>query len=184
MAIDATVGGGAANSYATVAAATAYFAVIGGTAETTWTAADTTAKEDALARATQYVEARWSGRWPGVPASIEQALAWPRVQRRAAMGYVYLSSIYRPLLDADGRMVPPEAIPVPIVQATCELALDALSETDLFAGEATASTREETVKVGPIEQKTVFSSAPVTQGARRNVEAILRPLLKRGLSRC
>ncbi len=62
-----------ADSYLSVADATSYHASFGNDA---WAAATSDAQEQALRRATQYVDANYSFR--GSPLTTTQALAWPR----------------------------------------------------------------------------------------------------------
>lgn len=93
------------NSYVSVADADAYHA----DRETTaWTSISGDAgKEAALIRATQYIDGRYAGRWPGSPADgRDQTLAWPRADA----------------YDNDGELIDYAAIPREIVAATCEAA--------------------------------------------------------------
>jgi hypothetical protein len=64
--------------------------------------------EAAIVRATDYLCGAY--RWKGVRTTSSQALCWPRIG----------------VIDADGRAVGPEEIPVATVAACCELALEAL----------------------------------------------------------
>lgn len=75
MALTVEDGTGLANadSYVSVADATAYHAAMGNAA---WAALDTDEKEWALRRATQYIDVRYNYR--GSPLRSTQALAWPR----------------------------------------------------------------------------------------------------------
>ena len=64
-----------ADAYISVEDADTYFLAIG---DTTWSAADTTAKEQAIVQATRYMEKRFGNKWKGIIASSTQALGWPR----------------------------------------------------------------------------------------------------------
>lgn len=65
-----------ANSYAAVADADAYFADRG---NAVWSAISTDAeKEQALVKATDYIETMYARRFVGEMAEIDQALSWPR----------------------------------------------------------------------------------------------------------
>jgi hypothetical protein len=72
-------------------------------------------KEGALVRATQYIEGVYRGRWPGTRVKYSQffdnykfqALAWPRWGA----------------YDVEGFPLPFNALPRPLIYATCEAAL-------------------------------------------------------------
>ena len=140
-----------ANSYVTEAFADAYFLDRG---NTTWSAALTTAKEQALIKATDYIELRFRDRFKGNLAPEATTLAWPRQ-------YVY---------DRRGEPVL-LTVPTDIQKATCEYALRALS-ADLLpdpnvadSGQAVKRTFD---KVGPIETEIEYEGA----GARPD---LIRP---------
>ena len=84
MALDATVGGTAADTYGTIAEANVYFA---GRQSAAW-AVDDTAKELALRAAATYLDNAYRGRWKGQRAKELQARAWPRYDAVDADGYV------------------------------------------------------------------------------------------------
>lgn len=65
-----------AESYISVEYADMYFANRG---VSTWSILNTTEKEQALRRATDYMLARYRGRWKGSKVKYAQALDWPRV---------------------------------------------------------------------------------------------------------
>ena len=99
---DSTVGGEAANSYASVAQADAYhdrhvYA-------TPWQDATQGQKEIALAMATRELDKMMD--WFGDTATATQSLAWPRYG----------------LDDARGNLIPPDELPVRLVEATAEFA--------------------------------------------------------------
>jgi len=96
----------------------------------TWATITTTQQEQALRRATDYMEALYSQRWAGTRTTSTQALSWPRYSV-FVNGYVTSSS----------------AVPRAIVNACSELALRAA------AGELLSdSTQQKTrTKVGDIE---------------------------------
>lgn len=107
MAIDASVGGAASDSYADVAYSDAYHAARGFNSE--YLAATTPVKEAALKWATRLLERL---EWCGYKKDIAQALRWPRV-------YVY---------DQDGYWYESTIVPVPVKNAACELALYLIKE--------------------------------------------------------
>lgn len=108
MLLDATPGGPASNSYATVAEADAYHATH--LYASAWTAASTSNKEAALIWATRLLDEQVD--WAGGQASTTQALRWPRL------------GVY----DYDGNEFPSNAIPAWLQHATAELARMLLGE--------------------------------------------------------
>lgn len=124
-------------SYLSVADADAYHTARGNTA---WTGA---AKEAALVKATDYLDRMF--RYKGVKNSTEQALEWPRYN----------------VFDRYGRLIPSDALPRELENATAELALSALSEDvmpDFAQGGGISS---KSVTVGPISESTTY--APSTE---------------------
>lgn len=97
-----------AESYISVENADAYHAAKG---NVVW-AGVASVKEQALRRATAYIDGRYAGRWPGYRTRGRlQALAWPRSL----------------VVDGDGEDVPDDEVPAEVAQATCEAAVRALS---------------------------------------------------------
>lgn len=125
-----------ANGYISTAYADTYFADRG---VTTWTGTDDV-KGQAIIKATDYIETRWTGQFLGrleFP-DAPQALSFPRLG----------------LYDKEGRVI--EGMPVSLQKATAEYALRALSSS-LFL-EPTVETNGQRVqrsrdKVGPIEEE-------------------------------
>jgi len=95
----------AANSFASVADADAYY---GARANAQWAALTLSAKEAALIRATDYLQATYSEAWKGEIVRQDQPLAWPR-------------------FDAfmDGYEIASNIVPIRVQQATFELAIRA-----------------------------------------------------------
>lgn len=154
MALDTTVGGASADSYATLAQAADYHAKRG---NTTWDATDSEVQEHKLRLATQYLDSRYT--WHGLKVASTQALDWPR------SGVV-----------VDSYTLASDAIPVALRNACCELAFKAVT-ADLFVD--AASQYVESVTVGPISRKL---SAPRNGGQKRFavVDAMLRDLVRGG----
>lgn len=97
-----------AESFVSVADATAYHELRGNAA---WAAlASDTVREQALRRATDYMEAAYRLKWAGSRVSVDQALSWPRYEV--------------PMHDA-GSYYDSDAIPVAVANACAELALRA-----------------------------------------------------------
>lgn len=140
MALIVETGEGIANaeSYISVADATARHAALGNAA---WTGADAV-KEAALRRATQYMLQSYRGRWKGTRLKREQALDWPRYGARV-----------------DGFDLPSNEVPPEVANACADLALRALS-ADLNADQGRAVIRE---KIGPLETEYAAYSPQGTQ---------------------
>jgi hypothetical protein len=101
------------NSYSSVAAADSYFADRGVTA---WAALTTTAKEQALIKATDYLEQTYRESWKGFRVTSTQALSWPRSE-----------------VIVDTFPVPANIVPTPIIKACAEMAIRASEGEDLIA---------------------------------------------------
>ena len=101
------------NSYSSVAAADSYFADRGVTA---WAALTTTAKEQALIKATDYLEQTYRESWKGYRVTSTQSLSWPRSE-----------------VIVDTFPVPANIVPTPIAKACAEMALRASDGEDLIA---------------------------------------------------
>jgi hypothetical protein len=159
-----------ANSYCSVADADTYHATY--TLSAQWAAAAPAAKENALVLATQYLDARYGGRWLGYRAhgygedsSHEQALDWPRIGA----------------YDADGWPHDEDVLPVRLVQATCEVALRVLLGDDLL-GTVTApgGLRSESVTVGPVSESRSYVGSKPYGYLYPKIEALVRPLICAG----
>lgn len=141
-----------AEAYISVADADAYFTARGNTA---WGALDTSAKEQALRKAADYMEGAYAQRWKGVKYTEAQALSWPR------------SGAYQ-----DGFLIDADTVPVAVQRANAELAVRA-SADDLLADQEPRIKQE---TIGPI-------STTYADGARQStfyaqVEAMLSGLLR------
>lgn len=102
-----------AESYISVADATAYHAARGNAA---WAAlASDTVREQLLRKATEYMQATYRQRWQGLRVLTTQALDWPRRG-----------------VEVDGYTVASGIVPVEVQRACAELALKA-SSADLMA---------------------------------------------------
>ena len=137
-----------------VATASAYLDNLGYTA---WAALTVTQQEQALRKATNYMEQVYKSQWQGLRINNTQALDWPRMGV-AANGYYVLSTL----------------VPIPVQRACAELALKA-SVGDLLVdlGQQKIST-----KVGDIEVTYDNSSPRQTQYPA--VVALLQPYFANG----
>lgn len=142
-----------AESYVSVADADARQTSLGITA---WTGNETI-KEQALRRATAFMEQRYRSRWKGTRLLRAQALSWPR----------YGATV-------DGYDLDSNAIPADIANACADLAVTALSETLNEALER-GIVRE---KVGPLETE----YDPFSSQAKRYpaIDQMLAPYLQGG----
>lgn len=144
-----------AESFASVAEATAYFAGRG--KADAWDAVDD--KEAALRNASDYIQFTYAGRWAGKRLTSAQALDWPR------------SGVY----DEDSRAYVSESIvPRRVKNACIELALKSAS------GELVSDLGRET-----LSETVDVISVTYAQGAPRQtqyaaVDAWLKPLLSSG----
>jgi hypothetical protein len=148
-----------AESFISLAGASSYHTARGNAA---WAAlASDAVREQALRKATDYMEQVYRLRWAGSRVTTVQALSWPR--------------IHVPINDfSDGRYpayYAQDEVPMMVSNACAELALRAASET-LLIDETRAVLVE---KVGPLE----VSYDPHSASAKKYsaIDAMLRPLL-------
>lgn len=137
----------AADAYISEADADTYFSAIG---NTTWSGASSGDKEQAIVKATRYMEKRFGNKWKGIIASSTQALGWPR-------DYVY---------DERGTELD-DQVPTAIAHACAEYALHALSNELIPAviypvadGAPVPFGRinRKVEKVGPVYEETYYST--------------------------
>lgn len=148
------------NSYASVAYATTYHDDHGDDAS--WDSATTAQKERALRLATQYLDARYSGRWPGYRINSTMSLSWPR----------------KDVEDSDGYAVDSASVPVAVKEACAELALRVIKGDVLLADQDEPQTlAAESVTVGPISESKTYASAKTTVPSYPLVSRILSKLL-------
>ncbi len=139
-----------AESYVAVAAANTYHTNNGNAG---WTGSDTL-KEQALRRATRYLDGYYRARWKGFKRVYSQALEWPRYD-------VY---------DLSGYYVDPASIPAAVATATCEAALRELAVPGSLSPDVATGAQgvlSEAVAAGPVSSAKTYSS-----------ETNLRPMLQ------
>ncbi len=141
----------ASESLCDVATALAYHADRGNAA---WAVLTTAQQEQALRRATDYMERVYKAQWQGLRVNNTQALDWPRVGV-TANGYYVLSTI----------------VPIPVQRACAELAIRA-STGDLLSDKNQQKIK---TKVGDIEVEYDKNSPQATQYSA--VDALLSPYL-------
>ena len=144
-----------AESFCSVADASAYHAARG---NTTWATITNTEMEQALRRATDYIEQIYRDRWEGSRVTTTQALSWPRSQvpfRDGGRLSLYSSSI----------------VPTEVKNACAEMAWKAAAG-DLAPDIEQRVKRE---KVGPLETEYADYGPQFTQ--YRAIDNLLAPLL-------
>lgn len=107
MALDVTVGGASAESYASVAEAEAYLTARA-VADSVFKSKGVPEKEGALRKATDYIDSYY--KFKGTKNTDAQALQWPRAD-----------------VEAFGYYVPADSIPQRVKRATIELAVKAIA---------------------------------------------------------
>ena len=150
-------GSSASESLASIAYADTYLAERGYTA---WAALLTAAKEQALRKATDYLEQKYSLAWEGVRKTTSQALSWPRAY------------VPQPQTLSGELFWPDDEIPAGVIRACCLLAYRASTET-LLPDQDRETDRE---KIGPIEIE--YSSGGTVEKRYREIELILSPFIK------
>lgn len=154
-----------AESYASVATASAYWAKRPQDPNAAlWAAAaDLVGKQDgALREAAAYLDATYGASYLGSRQTLEQGLLWPRVDRATGDD--------QPLIDGDG--LPIAGLPAVIVTATIELA--ARAATSPLAPDATSQGWIKREKVGPLEVE--YGAAGPQDGTYGFVERLLGPV--------
>ena len=152
--VETGTGSATGESFCSVADSLAYHAARG---NATWATITTAQQEQALRRATDYMEAVYSQRWAGTRTTSVQALSWPRYNV-FVNGFVTLSS----------------SIPRAVINACSELALRAA------AGELLSdSTQQKTrTKVDVLEVEFDKYSPQSTQYLA--ITALLAPYFESG----
>ncbi|HEV7435340.1 MAG TPA: DnaT-like ssDNA-binding protein [Pseudorhizobium sp.] len=144
--------------YGTLPAALAYHEVRGNAA---WTAADVDddKRTAAIVRASQALDALYGARYPGVVASADQDLLWPRA-----------NVIWR------GEDLAADDVPAPIEKATYELALRELVKPGSLAPDVTAGPQKVLTEVKGIKWSVVGGLS--AKAALPIVDGILAEILE------
>lgn len=132
-----------AESYVSVVDANTFHTRMGNAA---WTGTDTV-KEQALRKATRYVDLFYYDRWQGYRIKPTQALQWPRY------------NVY----DRDTNIIDPTSIPQAIKDAVAEMALRSLSEDILPDLEGAGEIASESIRVGPITDAKTYTGGGKSQ---------------------
>jgi len=147
-----------AESYASVADATTYIALRG---DERWATMSNAEMEEALRRATDYMQQTYRGRWKGFRVSSTQTLDWPRQGVQVED-------------DPYGSVVAITTVPAEVVAACIQYALKAAAG-DLSPDVERAKLSE---SVGPISVTYDSNASQVTQ--YRAQDALLRRYLTGG----
>ena len=146
-----------ADSFISVADADTYFTDRG---NTVW-AGSTTVKEQALRKATDFMQGRYIRKWKGERTHETQALAWPRENVNDADGY-----------DLDSNVVP-EAVR----RACAELAVRSLTAS-LLPDDTTPGITSESVSIpGPISKSVTYAGSKTASPTYTAVDRMLSPYL-------
>lgn len=176
MALVTTAGATNADSYFSLAEATAYFDARGVTA---WTGTDTV-KEQAARKGTAYLDNAYRNRWKGYRTEQAQALAWPRVgpggdsRFRLPVGSTFF--VYG-IVDEDGFEIPTNVVPEQVKRAAMEAALLSLSVTLEPTLERGGQIKSKTETVGPISESTTWMDGAPAVDRYSSIEGLLRGLV-------
>lgn len=164
MALEVEDGSGKTNSesYLSVAEADAYFAARGN--PTAWSGAATSAKEQYLREATEYVDAVYGRRWKGSLVKRDQALDWPRFG----------------VDNDDGWILDSDKIPESLKRATAEAALRRATDELIPDIDEPGTIQSESVSVGPISQSITYQGGREQVKKFRKIDLLLAELIGRG----
>ena len=176
MSLNSTAGDAAAESYASVSEADAYFTKRGATA---WTGSDAT-KEAALRLGTQFLDNAYRSKWVGLTATQTQALAWPRVDgSRGGQGRSFGYGYTFPLYDINGWQIDSTTVPAQVKYAAMEAALLALSGTALEPTLARGGQIKSIDKsVGPLRKAIVYADGAPVRDVYTVIDGYLRGLVQ------
>lgn len=160
LAVEDGSGVSGADSYASVAVISAYWAGRSNRGEAaTWAVAEEAAQEAAAREATQYLDAVYGPYYLGLRASYEQGLLWPRASA----------------LDLAGRAL--SALPAELVTAVCELAGRAVSATLAADVDNANGVKRIRQKVDVIEEETEYATSSKAEPKYGFVAGLLTPIL-------
>lgn len=170
MTLVTTPGAANADSYASLVEANAYFTARGINA---WTGTDIV-KEQALRRATTYLDNQYRDKWRGIRYEQAQNLAWPRVN-----GYRSTSGgMIEPLYDVDGFEIAYDAIPAQVRNATCEAALLVIGGVTLEPRlERGGQIKSLDKSVGPLRKAVVYMDGAPVVDQITVIQGLLRGLV-------
>jgi hypothetical protein len=172
MTLNTTSGDPAADSYASLAEADAYFEA---RAITAW-GDDDDAKEAALRRAASYLDNQYRTRWIGLRTNETQALSWPRGD---GVRNLWTSTCFVPLLDADGIAIALDAIPAQVKRAQIEAALLILTGSNMESVLSRGNDIKSISKgVGPLSKSITYADSAPAVDRYLAIEGLLAGLVK------
>lgn len=119
--------------------------------------------EAALVKATEYLDGRYRGRWRGVKAEDDQALAWPRENVR----------------DEDGILLDDDTVPTVVTHAAYRATATILDGTDLTPVlERGGRVKREAVSAGPVSSETEYASDAPARATITAIDDLLRGVLR------
>lgn len=171
MALDHTVGGENADSYASLDEFKAYADSIGFAYTSVY--ADPVI-EVAMRKATQYLDRAYRGKWKGFRTDRDQALAWPRSSSQDLPVNYLTPSFTTGVIDEDGYEVPSNVIPKQVKQAEYEATILSLGGSDLLPSYARGNAiARKKVKAGPVETETEYQSGASARDRYLTIEGLL-----------
>lgn len=156
-----------ANAYISVANADTFVADYASAAhQTAWDALTNDEKEHAIRDATRYLDQRYGERWLGYRANETQRLDWPRIG----------------VEDRDGYVVSSTALPNDLVEATAQLSILSVVETNgLWPNLSTPGRiKRKKSKAGPVEQDIEYVGGASQTKRFPRVDALVSSLIDSG----
>jgi hypothetical protein len=164
MALNSTAKSETAESYGSVADADSYFSDRGMAA---WAALSTTQKEQALRRATEFLDRYYGDRWLGEKTTQPQALDWPRVG-----------------VTEDGWLISSEEIPRRVQRATFEAAYLDISGVEIEPdNEESSNLRMLETNIGSMEVTKEWGGTASDPQMFTKVNGLLKPFIKSKLNK-
>jgi hypothetical protein len=171
MALDATVGGANADSYATTAEFKSYADSIGFLYTSVYSDA---VIEIAMRKATQYLDRAYRGKWKGFRTDRDQALAWPRSSSQDLPVNYLTPSFTTGVIDEDGYEIPSNTIPKQVKQAEYEATILSLQGSDLLPNYPRGNAvKRKKVKAGPVESETEYMDGASARDRYLTIEGLL-----------
>ncbi|MBX5238628.1 DnaT-like ssDNA-binding protein [Rhizobium sp. NLR22b] len=171
MALDSTVGGANADSYASLAEFKAYADAIGFTYTSVYT---DDVIEIAMRKATQYLDRAYRGKWKGFRSDRDQALAWPRMSTQNLPVNYLTPSFTTGVIDEDGYEIPSNTIPKQVKEAEYEATIISLGGSDLLPPYPRGNAiKRKKVKAGPVETETEYMDSASARDRYLKIEGLL-----------
>lgn len=172
MALDATVGGASADSFATLAEFQSYADAIG----YDYSGSTDAAQEIALRKAAFYLNRSYRRYWRGYRVANTQSMEWPR--RSFPDNHFSYISGFNGILDDSGFEIPIDSIPQEVKDAQCEAAILVLGGVTLEARlERGGAVQSKSVSAGPVSSTTTWSANASTRDRFTTIEGLLSALV-------